>query len=242
MLPVVGFGVAALFPLTPELAVGVVIVSACPGGATSNLLTYLVEGNLALSITLTVLSRLLTIVTIPFVVNLGMQQFMSEAVVLRLPILETMIQIASITIVPVTLGMVTQRYWPRLAAKTEKWVRGGAFFGLVAVVISIVVQQWEVIPEFFVQVGLVMLTLNVVSMLMGYGIALLARLDYPSAKAITVEVGIQGVGLAILIASTPTLLNQPIMSIPAVVYGLLMYATGSAFVWLMRRQSQSREI
>jgi BASS family bile acid:Na+ symporter len=242
MLPVVGFGVAALFPLAPELTVGVVIVGACPGGPTSNMVTYLVRGNLALSVALTVLSTMVTVVTIPFVVNFGVQQFMSEAVVLQLPILKTMIQLATLNILPLIVGMVMKGYWPRWAAKTEKWVIKGAFLGLVVVVLSIVVQTWDDIPSFFGQVGLAMLTLNVTMMLLGYTMALLIRLDHPSAKAITAEVGIQGVGLAIVIASTPTMLNQPIMSIPAVVYGLLMYATGGMFVWMMGRQSRVRKV
>jgi BASS family bile acid:Na+ symporter len=125
MLPVVGFGVAALFPLAPELAVGVVIVGACPGGATSNMVTYLVRGNLALSVALTVLSTMVTVVTIPFVVNFGVQQFMSEAVVLQLPILKTMVQLATLKILPLDTGMVMQGYWPKWAAKAEKWVIKG---------------------------------------------------------------------------------------------------------------------
>jgi BASS family bile acid:Na+ symporter len=112
----------------------------------------------------------------------------------------------------------------------------------VVVVLSIVVQTWDDIPNFFGQVGLAMLTLNVTTMLLGYAIASLIKLDHPSAKAITAEVGIQGVGLAIAIASTPTMLNQPIMSVPAVVCGLLMYATGGMFVWVMRRQPRLRQI
>jgi BASS family bile acid:Na+ symporter len=242
MLPVVGFGVAALFPLAPELAVGVVIVVACPGGATSNMLTYLVKGNLALSVTLTVLSTLVTVVTIPFVVNFGMRQFMSEAVVLQLPILKTMIQLAALKILPLIVGMVIKGYWPKWAAKAEQWAIKTAFVGLVVVVLSIVVQTWDDIPGFFGQVGLAMLTLNVTTMLLGYAIALLIKLDHPSAKAITAEVGIQGVGLAIAIASTPTMLNQPIMSVPAVVYGLLMYATGGVFVWVMSPQPRLLKI
>ncbi len=242
MLPVVGFAIAALFPLDPELAVGVVLVSACPGGPTSNLLTYLVKGNLALSVTLTVLSTGVTVVTIPFVVNFGLQQFMSEAVVLQLPILKTMVQLATLKILPLLVGMVIRGYWPGWAAKAEKWSIQSAFLGLVVGVLTIVAQTWDAIPGFFEQVGVAMLMLNVTTMLLGYAIAVLIRLEHSSTKAITAEVGIQGVGLAIAIASTPTMLNQPIMSIPAVVYGLLMYVTGGTFVWVMRRQPSFRRI
>ncbi|MGK7932168.1 MAG: bile acid:sodium symporter family protein, partial [Microcystaceae cyanobacterium] len=100
LVPLTGFLLASLFPLSPELAVGVVIIAACPGGATSNLITYLVKGNVALSITLTAISSVITIFTIPFLINLSMQQFMGEGVAFQLPFLTTVIKIAVITFIP----------------------------------------------------------------------------------------------------------------------------------------------
>ena len=122
VLPCGGFLLAMIFPLSPELAVGVMILAACPGGPTSNMVTYLVKGNVALSITLTAISSLITVFTIPLVVNLAMQNFMEEAVALQLPFLKTVIQIAVITFVPVTIGMLLHNYVPQVAAKVEKSV------------------------------------------------------------------------------------------------------------------------
>ena len=128
IVPVVGFLLAMFFPLSPELAVGVVILAACPGGPTSNLVTYLVKGNVALSITLTAISSLVTVFTIPLVVNLAMQQFMAESVALQLPFLKTVIQIAVITLIPVSLGMLTHHYAPTLASTIEKKSNGYRYF------------------------------------------------------------------------------------------------------------------
>lgn len=123
MLPILGFIVASLFPLSPELAVGVMILVACPGGPTSNLVTYLARGNVALSISLTAISSLLTVFTIPLVVNLATRAFMGEATDLQLPFLATVLQIAVITIIPVAVGMALHYYLPLFAARVERGVK-----------------------------------------------------------------------------------------------------------------------
>ena len=120
MLPLVGFVLARIFPLTPELAVGLILLATCPGGPTSNMITYLVRGNIALSITLTAISSLITIFTLPLVINLAMQIFMGSATSLQLPFLKTVIRIAVITIFPVAIGMMLKYHTPQFAAKAEK--------------------------------------------------------------------------------------------------------------------------
>jgi bile acid:Na+ symporter, BASS family len=236
IVPVVGFLLAMFFPLSPELAVGVVILAACPGGPTSNLVTYLVKGNIALSITLTAISSLVTVFTIPLVVNLAMQQFMAESVALQLPFLKTVIQIAVITLIPVSLGMLTHHYAPTLAATIEKKVKWLSLFFLGLIIVGLLLKERENVSSFFLQVGGVTLTLNVLTMVLGYGLSVLTGLNRECAKAITVEVGIQNGTLAILIASTPTFLNNPNMAIPAAVYALLMFVTSGIFVGLIQQR------
>ena len=236
IVPVVGFLLAIFFPLSPELAVGVVILAACPGGPTSNLVTYLVKGNVALSITLTAISSLVTVFTIPLVVNLAMQQFMTESVALQLPFLKTVIQIAVITLIPVSLGMLTHHYAPTLAATIEKKVKWLSLFFLGLIIVGLLLKERENVSSFFLQVGGVTLTLNVLTMVLGYGLSVLTGLNRECAKAITVEVGIQNGTLAILIASTPTFLNNPNMAIPAAVYALLMFVTSGIFVGLIQQR------
>ncbi|MDJ0635404.1 MAG: bile acid:sodium symporter family protein [Xenococcaceae cyanobacterium MO_188.B29] len=236
MLPIVGFLLAAIFPLTPELAVGVMILTACPGGPTSNLVTYLVQGNVALSITLTALSSLITVFTIPLVVNLSMQSFMGEVTSLQLPFLKTVMQIAAITIIPVVIGMVLYHYRPKLASKLEKSVKWFSLFFLALIIFGLLLKERANLSTFFVQVGWVTFTLNVSTMALGYTIAIFAKLHERSAKAITLEVGIQNGTLALAVASAPTFLNNPTMAIPAAIYSLLMYLTSAAFAWLIRQR------
>lgn len=236
MLPIVGFLVATIFPLTPELAVGVMILSACPGGATSNLVTYLVRGNVALSITLTAISSLVTVFSIPLVVNLAMQHFMEANSSVQLPFIKTVIQIAVITIIPVVSGMGIHYYFPLFAAQVEKWVKWLSLFFLALIIFGLVLKEKANIPTFFLQVGGVTLVLNILTMVLAYLFAVFSKLTSENAKAITVEVGIQNSTLAIAIASSPTLLNNPTMAIPAAIYSLIMFATSAAFAWLVNRE------
>ncbi|MEM6437876.1 MAG: bile acid:sodium symporter family protein [Cyanobacteria bacterium P01_D01_bin.115] len=237
LLPLVGLGLASVLPLTPELAVGVMILAACPGGPTSNLVTYLARGNVALSITLTALSSLVTVFTIPLVVNWAMVQFMGAGTDLQLPFLTTVLQIAVITLIPVSLGMVLHHYAPRFAATVEKWVKWLALVFLGLIIAALLIKERANVLAFFLQVGWVTLLLVVLTMALGYGLAQLARLDDRSATAITVEVGIQNGTLAIAIASAPTFLNNATMAIPAAIYSLLMFAVGGMFAWWAQRRS-----
>lgn len=229
LLPVVGFILAGFFPLSPELAVGVMILSACPGGSTSNLMTYLAKGNVALSITLTAISSLITVFTIPLVINFAMERFMGAGSALQLPLLTTMIRIAVITLIPVSLGMLLHHKAPKFAASVEKGVKWLSLFFLGLIIVGLLLKERAQVASFFVQVGWVTLTLMVLTMALGYAIATLAKLTQKEATAITVEVGIQNGTLAIAIASAPTFLNTPSMAIPAAIYSLLMFVVSGVF-------------
>jgi bile acid:Na+ symporter, BASS family len=236
LLPLLGFGLVLVWPLSPELAVGVMIVAACPGGPTSNLITYLARGQVALSITLTALSSLITVFTIPLVLNLSTAALMGETANLQLPLMATVLQIAVLTIIPVALGMVLHLYWPQVATQLERGVKWLSLSLLGLIIMGLLVQQRASLVDFFVQVGLICLTLNLGGMALGALLSRLAQLDRPSTTAITVEVGMQNGTLAIAIASSPSLLNQPTLAIPAAIYSLLMFATGIAFSqWALRQ-------
>ena len=239
LLPLVGWVLATVFPLSPELAVGVMLLTACPGGPTSNMITYLVKGNVALSITLTAITTLITVFTIPLVVNLSMQNFIGEGTALQLPFWKTVIQIAVITLIPISIGMLFHHYIPKWAYRVEKSVKWLSLFFLSLIIVGLLLKERANVPSFFLQVGWVTLTLNIIMMFVGYKVATLFQLDRSRAKSITVEVGIQNGTLAITIASSPTLLNMPTMAIPAAIYALIMFATSAAFAWFVTQQSKS---
>ena len=233
VLPIVGFLVAVAFSLSPELAVGLVIISACPGGPTSNMITYLVKGNVALSITLTAISSLVTVFTIPLIINLAMENFMGDAASLQFSFVETTLKLAVITIIPVALGMMLNHYTPKFALNAEKLAKWLSLFFLALIIFGILLVERDNLVTYVYQVGGATLTLNIVTMALGYGIATIAKLKQDSAKAIAVEVGIQNGTLAIAVASAPAFLNNSTMAIPAGIYALLMYFTSAIFGWWM---------
>lgn len=236
-LPLVGFAIAALAPLSPELAVGIIILAACPGGPTSNLFTFLAGGDVALSITLTAISSLITVFSIPWVVNLGLQAFLGQDSTFTLPFLQTVLQIIAIAILPVALGMLLCHFAPQLAQKADRGLRWVSIAFLTAVIAGFFAQERENILSFFYEVGGVVLLLNLVTIALGVRFARMMRLGYARTTTVGIEVGIQNGTLAIAIAASPTLLNTPAMAIPAAIYSLIMFVTGGIFAWL-RQQNQ----
>lgn len=231
ILPVVGWAIAIVAKMPPELAVGIMVLAACPGGPTSNLITYLARGDVALSISLTAINSLITVITIPLIVNLSSEYFVGEGSAFSLPFVKAVIQIGVITIVPVSLGMWLHAAKPALAAKIEKQVKWLSVAFLALIIIGLLIQERANVPGFFVQVGWTTLALNLVTMAAGFGLAVLLSVGKERTTAITVEVGIQNGTLAIAVASSPLMLGNPTVAIPAVIYSLLMFLTGGIFAW-----------
>lgn len=227
LLPLVGFAIAALAPLPPELAVGLVLISACPGGPTSNLITFLGKGDVALSISLTAVSSLVTVFTIPLVVNLATTTFLGETASLTLPFWATVAQIAGVTLVPVSLGMVLHATLPRFTRRVSGSIKWLSLAFLVLIIMGVLLREQANVISFFAQVGSVTLLLNLTTMALGFAIATLARLGQARATTVTLEIGIQNGTLAITLATT--LLNNSTMAIPAAIYSLLMFTTGGMF-------------
>jgi BASS family bile acid:Na+ symporter len=165
-----------------------------------------------------------------------MENFMGQGVALQLPFGKTVAQIAVITLIPIAIGMLLHRYMPKFAMTVEKGVKWLSLFFLGLIIVGLLLKERDNVASFFLQVGGVTLTLNILTMTLGYGLSTLSKLDKPSSKSITVEVGIQNGTLAIAIATT--LLNMPTMAIPAAIYALTMFATSAVFGWLLSKQSQ----
>ena len=185
------------------------------------------------------MSSLVTVLTIPLIVNFAMAYFVGAGKMIALEFGETVLQIAVVTLLPISIGMALKVYQPKFAATCEKAVKWLSLFFLTLIIVGLLVKERANVASFFLQVGWVTLSLNIVMMALGYGLAIATKLDRASAKSITVEVGIQNGTLAIAIASAPTLLNTPTMAIPAAIYALIMFITSGGFWWLNQRLSKS---
>lgn len=229
-LPILAWIIAVAFRLPPELAVGLMLIAACPGGPTSNLISHLAQGDTALSITLTALSSVLVILALPFIINYSSLYFIGEGQFVALPVIPTILQIVVITLIPVAIGMLLKHRFPGFAERSQKTVKVVSAVFLALVIVGALAREKENLVSFFILVGFAALALNVASMVAGYIGARLTRLNLAQVRAITVEVGIQNGTLGIAVATAPTLLNNSTMSIPAAIYSLIMFGTGALII------------
>lgn len=234
LLPVTAFLLIFQTGIDPALKVGVMILAFCPGGASSNLITYLARGDAALSITLTAFSSLITVFSAPFLINLSLQHFMSETQAIQLPLIQTITRIALMTVLPVSIGMFLFAKFPHWTQKVEGTVKILSGIFLVIAVLGALAPERENLSGYFQQVGLLMLLLNLLTLGIGYGISRLARLNTHQATTIAIEGGIQNGTMAILIAGT--ILKQQPMTIPAAVYSLIMFATCAVIIYVASKK------
>lgn len=234
LLPLIGTLITLVVPMQPEIAVGLLILAVCPGGPSSNLITYLAKGDVALSVTLTAVSSIITVFTIPLFTNLALQYFLEESAAIALPIGTTMLQIFLITLLPTAIGMAIRYQFPDTARRLEKQMSRLAVGLLALIIVVLLVREGSKLPGFLVQVGVGALLLNLVATLAGFLAGKVFRLPLAQQICIAIEVGIQNGTLAIAI--TAGLLNNPDMAVPAAVYSLLMNVTGFGAI-LYGRQS-----
>lgn len=232
-LPLLGMLVVSVFPLSPDIALGLLILSFCPGGTTSNIFTYLFRGEVALSITLTAIVSLLAPFTVPFLIQLALLWFPEKTANVTLPIVPTILQLLAITGLPVALGMVLKHYRPVFSLRIEKPLRVFSVVGLFLIIALIVFQHRERMAEFFLLTGLASLALNLLAMSLGFFVARIMRLSRAESITIGFEVGIQNGTTALLI--TGGLIGVAEMTIAPVTYSLLMFVTGFLFGKLLDR-------
>ncbi|MBF6057166.1 MULTISPECIES: bile acid:sodium symporter family protein [Thiomicrorhabdus] len=234
LLPILAFILANLLQLSPEIAVGLMIIALAPSGATSNLFTFLSKGDVSLSISLTAVISIITPFTIPFVVALAMQYFMGTQSEFTLPIGKTILQLLVITVIPVALGMLIHAYKPKWAQAMQGFFKWFSVAFLALIILLIILKNAANMGSFFAQAGLATLLLNVIALLLGYQIARWSKLDKAQSTTIGFEVGLQNGTLALVVAGT--LIGNTQMMIPAVTYSILMFITGALFArWISRR-------
>ena len=229
-LPLIGFSIILLFDLNSSMAIGIMILSVCPGGPTSNLITQVARGNIGLSVTLTALASLITVFTIPIILSKAITYFTGETgVVIELPIVQTMLQILIITVIPVSRGMVIRKKNEGFALRMEKPMRTASTVLFVIIFLLVMIANKDLIVEAMKEVGLATLLLNLSTMALGYITARAFRIKGKSQISITIESGIQNGTLAFVIATT--ILNNVEMGLPTGAYSIWMFITGGILMW-----------
>ena len=245
LLPAIAFTVASLTNINPYFKVGLVIIAACPGGATSNLVTYILKGNVALSISMTALNSLVTLISIPFYVSMALLAFIHTDASITLPVGNTVLKIFLVTIVPAYAGIMIRKRYTRLADKLEEPLRYILPLILLVVYAGVIFIDEggggeSATRSDFINLFPYTLLLNATAMFMGWMIARLVRLGRRNQFTISIEVGLQNSALAIFVAST--LLENRLMALVAVVYGSFTFFSTALFGYLIKRVTTGRGV
>jgi bile acid:Na+ symporter, BASS family len=230
--PLLAFAVAELFNLPPELAVGLVLLGASPGGTMANLLTHLARGDTALSVTMTAISSCVAVVTVPLYLGLAVDWF-GAGEIGDLHMGGVIARVFLVTLVPISLGMAARRRWPARVEAVYDTVRQLSFtlFGLI--VVGAVVSQHDLVIDNAASVAGAALTLNVTAIAISFTVSKLARLDDRQATAIALELGVHNASLAIAVGASLVVA----LTVPAAVYSSFMFVTGIGFAYAMYRRN-----
>ncbi|MCE2734223.1 MAG: bile acid:sodium symporter family protein [Flammeovirgaceae bacterium] len=230
LLPVLCFGLVVVFDLNPVLAVGMMLLAASPGGATANLYSHLSNGDVALNITLTAVNSMLTLFTLPLLVNFSLDYFLESGQYVPMQFKKVM-EVFAIVLVPVAIGMLVRSKSPAFAARMDKPVKILSALVLIILIVSVTLREKQVLIDYAGSLGLPVLLFNVLSMAIGYYVPQFFNVQKKQAVAIGMEIGIHNGTLAIYIALS--VIGNSVMSVPPAIYSLLMFFTAAAFGFLV---------
>lgn len=233
-LPAIGFGICHLFKLPNELAIGMMLLAACPGGVTSNLISHISRGDTALSISLTAISSFITLITIPAYVGFAYGYFSNAGQSVDVDEFGMVLQVFVIVIIPVAIGMFIRSRKEVFALRMDRSVRLISILLFVLILLTIIIKEKETIIEYFPQIGGATMALNVLTLFVGYYSAKFLGLDLRQSITIAIESGIQNGTLAIVIAST--VLANFALSIPAGIYSMVMFISAGVIMYFFGKR------
>jgi BASS family bile acid:Na+ symporter len=241
ILPFICYGLIKGFGLEAQLAVGMMILAASPGGPTANLFSHLSKGDVALNVTLTAFNSIISLFTMPFIVNTSIDMFMTDDSLYVPMQFRKIVEVFAIVLIPVIAGMILRSRNQAFAKKMEKPVKIASAILLVLVILAAILKDKDKVGDYFQQVGLVALTFNLASLIIGYFLPRLLKVPSRQATAIGMEIGIHNGTMAIFIALT--VLENNTMSISPAIYSLIMFITAALFgTWANKRNSIRREM
>jgi len=235
LLPLICFGLVLAFQLPPVLAVGMLLLSASPGGTTANLYSHLFRGDVALNISLTAINSVISVVTLPLIANLSIAYFMAGEGQLGIDLVEAL-KVVAIVLLPVALGMLVRRWRPAFADSMDKPVRIASVIILIVVIVGAVVSNLTALVENFAALAGITVLFCLLSLTIGRLVPRLFGVTREQAIASSFEIGIHNATLSIVIAQT--VLDNFEMSLPAAVYGVLMFFVAAAFGFATTRRRE----
>ena len=233
LLPIVAFTLVKLWPISPELAVGVMIIAAAPGGVTSNILTSFAKGDVALSISLTAIISLLSVITVPYIVITSLGLLGSENISKDFSLIRMAISMFLIVVVPTFIGMIFRKFLKEMIIKLEPIFKKISLVLFIIVLLGAILAEKDNIFSYFADAGLITLLLNIIMMTLAFFLAQLLGTSLEQKKCISIECGLQNGTLAIFVGTT--LFGGGVYIVPAATYSLIMFLTSLIFVFIVRK-------
>lgn len=241
ILPIIGFILSFIPNIDPSFKVGLILISASPGGATANLVIFMLMGNLALAVSITIINSILTLFTTPLLVRLGLIAFMGRDTLIHLPYMQTLINLFLIIILPAFIGVLIRHYFPEFAKGMERPLRYILPVILLAVYLGVILidkSDNTASLKDYIHIFYYTLILNCTSMLAGYTTGAIVRLDNKDRYTIAIQTGLQNSTLAIFIAAT--LLNDQMMAITPIIYGSFTFFSTWFIGFLMKTYGEKK--
>ena len=235
LLPIIAFILVSIWPISPELAIGVMIIAAAPGGVTSNILTSFAKGDVALSVSLTAIISLLCVVTVPFIIVNSLNLLGFSNITQNISLINMAISMFLIVTVPVIIGMVFRKFVSNSALKFEPIAKKISMVLFIIVLLGAILAEKDNIVSYFADAGLITLILNIVMMIVAFYVAQFLGTGNSQKKCIAIECGLQNGTLAIFVGTT--LFDGGAYVIPAATYSLIMFFTSLIFVFFVRKTS-----
>ena len=236
MLPLIAWGVASLFSLPPIFYIGVMLIACCPGGSSSNVFSMLAKGDVALSVSLTAVSSIVTLFTVPLIMQ-WTTMAAGAAVGVSLPVGNLLIQNVATMLLPIVIGIVVRYYAPVVAGRIERVLSKIAFPALMLLAGVFFVQHYDTIVSNFQLIGLCVGLLLLTAVILAGGMSRLIRLSTKERRTIVIEVGMQNAAQAIALAASPFVFNDGRIAIPAIIYALLMNVILLTYVGVIKHST-----
>ena len=235
VLPIIGFTLIKLLNTPIELALGVMIIAAAPGGVTSNVLTKFAHGDVALSITLTAIISLISIISVPFIIFLSIDLLNITYVAREISMIGISLKMFFVVTIPVLLGMIIRYFAEDFILKNVLLIQRLSIALFVLVFVSIYIEEWDKIVSFITRAGLIALVLNIVMMIVGFYVAKFFASGVAQQRCISLECGLQNGTLAVFVSTQ--LFDEMIYIVPTAAYALIMMVTSLIFVFVVRKTS-----
>ena len=235
LLPIIAFLLLKIFNLPLEIALGVMIIAAAPGGVTSNVLTKFANGDVALSISLTAIISLISIISVPFIVFKSAELLEVAEISKEISMIGISMKMFLVVTLPVLIGMLIRKFATNFVMSKSQLIERISVLLFVIVFAAIWVEEWENIMGYIKQAGLITLVLNIVMMFIGYYVAKFLASGVSQRKSISLECGLQNGTLAVFVASQ--LFNDIAFLIPTATYAIIMFITSIMFVFLVKKNS-----